>query len=385
MRQLALWFEKTLQTRYDVTASLVFALLTLPILLIFLGMPMIADTDPEWRALYNWEAVKPIQWLLSINSVILTFVIIRSSLFHSWRCPYGVLPLVTVGSAFSAIFTVCFGYGYHDSPLLILLVGMIIIVRFLFRRRIYNPFFILVTVAFVGCEVLYALDAVPYAPLLSAPTYQGGDIHPWWGFWLRLLYILIVSPILLMFFLLAYIILGKHKRLNELVRTDELTGLMNRRAFMERLNLEVHRNERVKESLCILLCDVDHFKKVNDKYGHAAGDMVLRQLGDIMQRSTRGATDFAARFGGEEFVVLLCHTELADAKKVAEHIAWQLRNTPFESAGKTFSVTISIGAVEVHDADVNKALHYADSNLYSAKASGRDKIVASDLTLNPSV
>lgn len=155
---------------------------------------------------------------------------------------------------------------------------------------------------------------------------------------------------------------------------DPLTGVGNRRALEQALALETSRAERTGESLCALMADIDHFKRVNDTYGHEAGDKVLAAFGDLLRRQTR-ATDVVARFGGEEFVVLMPHTDIERATDTAERIREALASSRFEPLPGP--VTVSVGVAELAaDESGESLLRRADMALYEAKQSGRNRVVA---------
>lgn len=165
--------------------------------------------------------------------------------------------------------------------------------------------------------------------------------------------------------------------------TDVLTGWNNRRYLSVRLVEELARARRDGSGLVCLMLDVDHFKSVNDTWGHAAGDMVLRELAQRIESQVR-ASDVAARYGGEEFVVLLPDTEVASARLLAERIRKAISATPFDlPSGETVTVTVSIGISEVtpeHDETDLKTVGdslvaRADVALYAAKSAGRDRVI----------
>ncbi len=165
--------------------------------------------------------------------------------------------------------------------------------------------------------------------------------------------------------------------------TDVLTGWNNRRYLIVRLGEELARARRDDASMVCLMLDVDHFKQVNDIWGHAAGDAVLRELAQRIESQVR-ASDVAARYGGEEFVILLPQTEIASAKFLAERIRTSISKTPFGlPSGDTVTVTVSIGISEVRpgpDDDDLKTLGdslvaRADVALYAAKSAGRDRVI----------
>ncbi len=165
--------------------------------------------------------------------------------------------------------------------------------------------------------------------------------------------------------------------------TDVLTGWNNRRYLSVRLVEELARARRDQVGVTCLMLDVDHFKNVNDTWGHAAGDAVLRELAQRIDSQVR-ASDVAARYGGEEFVVLLPSTEVASAKLLAERIRKAISATPFDlPTGDTATVTVSIGISETHpgpdDTDLktigDSLVARADVALYAAKSAGRDRVI----------
>ncbi len=168
--------------------------------------------------------------------------------------------------------------------------------------------------------------------------------------------------------------------LERLAREDKLTGLYNRRHFEERASEECHRAQRYGRPLSLLLCDLDHFKQVNDQYGHGAGDTVLQQVGQTIQQRCR-TSDLTARLGGEEFTVLLAETGLEDAQRVAERLCAAIRALTFAHPSGQFHITMSIGVAEVAPTKTLEGLlKEADEALYAAKRTGRNRVVlATDL------
>jgi len=165
--------------------------------------------------------------------------------------------------------------------------------------------------------------------------------------------------------------------------TDVLTGWNNRRYLSVRLGEELARAKRDGNGIICLMLDVDHFKNVNDTWGHAAGDAVLRELAQRIESQVR-ASDVAARYGGEEFVVLMPNTDVHSGKLLAERVRTAIAKTPFDlPCGDTVSITVSIGISEVFpqpEADDLKTLGdslvaRADVALYSAKSAGRDCVM----------
>ena len=160
---------------------------------------------------------------------------------------------------------------------------------------------------------------------------------------------------------------------------DQLTELSNRHSFNNRLDLEWQRAKREKTALSILLIDVDRFKNYNDSYGHPQGDVALQTVAGVLVHLLNRAVDFAARWGGEEFVVLLPGTNSAGALKVAEQIRAKVENTMIPCAdGRVTKVTVSIGVntqIPTPNSLIGNFISKADEALYKAKAAGRNKVV----------
>ena len=379
MNALILWLEDQFHQQRDVTGCLVMAALPLPLFLLFLVMPWVAQTDPAWQGIYNQDLLPFTQIMLAL---VLACQLAVAVLSWGQRHDGGDLPqlsLFTVVAVFAGVITLSLGYGYKDSPLMLLCLGMLILVRALFKPAVYKAVFVGMAALFVCSEIAFWTDAFPYAPLLQTPIFVGDQLTPWWAFWLRVVYCMIAIPMVALFFLFAHIMEREKQMLEQLVRTDSLTGLANRREFMQRFQVELHRHARKQKPLCLLLIDVDHFKRVNDTHGHPAGDRVLEHLGSVLRDTLRRNVDIAARFGGEEFVVLLPETELPQAKTVAEHLARQFEAEEFPSLQTRFNVTLSAGLVQIQGTDPDTALRVADENLYVAKQAGRNRVVASTM------
>ena len=165
--------------------------------------------------------------------------------------------------------------------------------------------------------------------------------------------------------------------LRELARTDPLTGLANRRALIDAIEIEFHRGKRSGAIASLLMIDVDHFKRVNDTHGHEAGDRALISLAAVLKRMTR-VTDLGARFGGEEFVLLLAETDLSGGVEMAERIRVSVMRALVVSTSGNFGLTVSIGVTTLagNDADWSEAIRRADNALYQAKAAGRNTVAS---------
>ena len=167
----------------------------------------------------------------------------------------------------------------------------------------------------------------------------------------------------------------QNSELEHLASTDALTGLTNRRRFLEFLENERCRIERYGGALSLIMFDVDHFKKVNDTWGHAVGDAVLCEIARDAQQFLRRA-DIAARYGGEEFVILLPETELPGATQIADRLRQLVADTVIANDQKPpISVTISIGVASLEpDESGDELLIRADKAMYQAKNNGRNRV-----------
>ncbi|MEM1418741.1 MAG: GGDEF domain-containing protein [Myxococcota bacterium] len=168
-----------------------------------------------------------------------------------------------------------------------------------------------------------------------------------------------------------------HEEIYRLMTVDGLTQLNNKRYFDEAIERELSRAKRYGSRFSLLLFDIDHFKKINDTYGHLAGDAVLRQLGTLVSQSVR-RDDIVARTGGEEFAVITPEVDMAGALELAEKLLRLIRETTFEFEGTRMAVTVSLGVVQWGpDHESPSALvAAADEKLYEAKRAGRDRICA---------
>jgi diguanylate cyclase (GGDEF)-like protein len=168
------------------------------------------------------------------------------------------------------------------------------------------------------------------------------------------------------------------RKLYESSTRDALTGAYNRLHFEERLRSEVAYATRHRSQASLVIIDLDHFKKVNDTYGHPAGDAVLKAAADACQRALR-AEDVFARMGGEEFVVVLRNIELKGATRLAERLCAGVRNAVVEHAGQTIKVTLSAGAASLaccRTPGPEELISIADRRLYLAKQQGRNRVVS---------
>jgi two-component system cell cycle response regulator len=168
-----------------------------------------------------------------------------------------------------------------------------------------------------------------------------------------------------------------YRRISSISETDGLTGLPNVRHFRERLRMEHARARRYKETYAIMMLDIDHFKKVNDLYGHPVGDTVLRELAVIIKEAAR-QTDMPARYGGEEFILFMPKTTVLDVLQAGERLRKAVERKAFAAPSPLLRCTISIGIADYRpgfEGSEQEVIRRADQALYEAKRSGRNRVV----------
>ncbi|MGB5472969.1 MAG: GGDEF domain-containing protein [Gammaproteobacteria bacterium] len=175
--------------------------------------------------------------------------------------------------------------------------------------------------------------------------------------------------------ILAADILAAKRKIMLLSQTDELTGLLNMRAFNTILKREIARASRYDESLTLIMIDLDGLKQVNDLYGHSTGSRMIQAVGQALQRCVR-TSDVLARYGGDEFVILMSHTGLDSARTSAERIRSTITNTTLSARGQCIAATASIGLANFPEGvdEAATVLDKADLALYSSKQCGRNRV-----------
>ncbi len=235
------------------------------------------------------------------------------------------------------------------------------------------------------CRMLGVLAVVIFGIAMACDVYLDPNANPRLAF-IHFLFLAIVYPVMGMVASVNSAIRYKSRkqqtelrealsRIQHLATCDELTGLPNRRHAVETIGLAVARAQRYQTPLCLGVIDLDHFKRVNDTYGHAAGDRVLRHVAQLTQPLLR-SSDMLARWGGEEFILLLPETELKAAIKVMKRLQADMAKQRPDAALPDLAVTFSAGLVSLaHGETVGRAIERADQLLYKAKACGRNRVM----------
>jgi len=350
--------------------------LNTPFLIAFMVSQSAGLFVPEWRAMMVPKYV--ILGNVVLSSILLMQWAMVASLWRQRLSPQArpktytfLVTIIGISFAFEA-----FLWGNLTYPTSMVIVGIVPIGILILNLRSVG------IAMMVGLTFYWANDLAIYAGLLDyAPAYRpaafaGGEHH----FMAEMLRTGVLYTSVVAYGLIAWVLFDQYdyhrSNLSTLSRLDTLTGLSNRRYFMQRLEEECERQRRTRQPLCLVMIDADHFKRINDTYGHLMGDAVLRGLADVLSRHMRVPADLPARVGGEEFAILMPETDLDGALKVCRRVEKSLQTLPFFCSGKSFTVTLSMGVVESHDLLPENLLHYADANLYKAKAQGRDMTIA---------
>ena len=333
---------------------------------------------------------QPVVWILQAALVFSTAL---SFGFLIWLWPrrrdpspmprLSVAVTLNIGLIYTLItlFAGTFTTGANMTLLGVLAIGLL-----LFDLRTMWIAYLVCSGLLVLYDVFVMAGQVPYAPAITRLAFSGVEPQWWWAAWRNVVFYAgatVISTLLLVMFGRLD---AQHRQLNKLSYTDVLTGLPNRRYFMDRLQAEVTRQGRTAQPLSLMLIDADHFKKVNDTHGHAVGDEVLTVLARLLGECVRTPTDLAARLGGEEFAVLLPDTTVDEAEAVCWRIHSRLAEHAFQASGQTFHLTVSIGVAQCHGQSAEVVLKQADRNLYRAKQEGRNRSIYSvDSTLGSEV
>jgi diguanylate cyclase (GGDEF)-like protein len=247
-------------------------------------------------------------------------------------------------------------------PLFNFLIALVLsILTSIFVMRIKSGF--TVAVSLVGIIVIYLIIAL--------------KIFSWFSLWIDIVYPLtFITIVFIMTFLVKYTILSKaYEDTFQLAIKDGLTNLYNHKYFQETFQRDIYRARRHKEEISLLLVDIDHFKKFNDKFGHRAGDAILRQVAQTLKKAVR-TSDLVARYGGEEMVIILYNANFENARMVGNKLVNIISDMVFITDNTTHKeLTISVGVANfpIHASEPQQLIEIADKGLYKAKKAGRNQ------------
>ncbi len=275
---------------------------------------------------------------------------------------------------------VYYGYtvGLMSLPVGVVLVGAPVVGFIFVHHWAVATAFISSLLLLFGLSAITALGWIPYAPIATSVHLADGQMDPLWA----LAYIVFAIPHLLFIFSLAFYVLqrwrAREEAANHLSRTDSLTGLSNRRHVLELLELEKSRCELAEMPLSVIMVDLDHFKSINDRWGHDIGDRVLTAAAHALRDSVR-EYDHVGRYGGEEFLVVLPGLDTTQSRSLAERIRQTIASVRLRlPTGERISLSASLGMSCYDVAEmvtVNDLVKQADVALYQAKHQGRDRLV----------
>jgi diguanylate cyclase (GGDEF)-like protein len=357
-------------------STVLYCLGTVPMLAMLWGLQAYALSSPQVLALYNAPRLQLVQ--SALVALMLWLVLLGGV---AWRKHHGDTPPgpwlghATVTPSLLMIVVLWISYGLLDTPMAMVLVEALVVARALFNFRVLVPGMVLGVLMVAASLVLQSHSVIKASPLLINPVFAGTSLAGWWKVWLAVVFHVSVVPFLVAMLMLFRSFARRRVELETLARTDMLTGLFNRREFMDRLEAESRRQARHDQVASVLMIDIDHFKRINDTHGHPAGDAVLERVGAMVRANLRQHVDVAARLGGEEFGVLLPDTDADQARSVALKLCDAMRQERFEHDGQAFQVTLSAGVAPIRRGQGEAALKEADALLYRAKAQGRDRVV----------
>ncbi len=260
------------------------------------------------------------------------------------------------------------------------LLGTAIVSIMLFNIKPALLTFSAVMIAVIVLTVLERMNVIPYAPLLNiAPTVDGRPTDLWVASF-GSISLLIILAIVAAFLYITIQLRAREQELELLSNTDALTGLNNRRYFIDIASQEFLRAQRSGKPISLMMCDADHFKKVNDTWGHQVGDEVLKFISNTLMENSRRGIDFIGRLGGEEFAIVSADTDEKEAILLAERMLTAMREHTFTVGEESFQVTLSMGLAVLNDnhEKIEDLIALADKRLYLAKNKGRDCLIGSD-------
>lgn len=374
-------FLKKLKTQFDSNIIMNWTSLHKCILILFLTIALqfswiawkvFIVLNPE---IWQWVNISLIrsQLILNTASTILLFFLIAFCYFFQdkkWANTY--LPHIVINIFIVLMLADGFLVGIYSPATVFAFVCISGLGLILFNRKIIYIQLVTALVIYISMMFLTYWHIIPYAPIFSTRILENNrhDNLFWVG---SMLYFIV--PILIVGLVLCEILLSQWRHRESLIKklseTDPLTNLYNRRFFNEKLDAI----QKAQIHYVIILIDIDHFKEINDLYGHHFGDEALCQVAQLLVSHIR-LSDIVARYGGEEFIIALPETSLSVAQAIAERCRLAIQNQVLESLDHHYvQLTASFGiATSVDDDNVSKVIHLADKALYQAKQSGRNQV-----------
>jgi diguanylate cyclase (GGDEF)-like protein len=311
-------------------------------------------------ALFGWAGVTSLAWINVACTLchLLSYVLVRNDrMLLGWA----VLTAEIVAHALGAVVIIGWDAGFHYYVALIIPVLVVSPMR---PPALRLGLAGVVVVAYAALAA-WARHRVPMH-VLDPMVLDGLFYANVFGF---------VSLLLFLAAFHARLIRRAESKLRKMATTDPLTQLPNRRSLTQAVQREEERIKRNKAPLSFVLCDVDHFKRVNDQHGHEMGDTVLKLVGQVLAEAMRNA-DFVARWGGEEFLAMLPETGADEAAGVAERLRQRVENLHMGTGGEPLRLSMTFGVATLREGETAEhAINRADAALYQGKHAGRNRVV----------
>ncbi|TCM68737.1 diguanylate cyclase (GGDEF)-like protein [Acinetobacter calcoaceticus] len=332
--------------------------------------------------LWQWVNLPMLKFQLILNAfslLCLALLIIPCAVFTGRKWAERNFPYIIISVFVLTFFRDGYVIGIFSPATITGYICISGIGLLLFERKIVYPPLLLATSALISLGYFTVNKNLPYAPIFSIDLmYQ----YPFDSkFWVSSMTFFIV-PILMMSLILCEVLLMQWRYresiIEKLSQIDPLTNLYNRRSFNQHMRL-IHNS---KKKYAIIILDLDHFKNINDQYGHSTGDEALKQIAAVLAKNVR-ESDMVARFGGEEFIILLQDTLVIKTIEIAERCRQSIKDVKIQiNAAEYIQLTASFGiATSESNYDIEQIIRYADQALYRAKQQGRDQIQAYDHNL----
>ncbi|MFO0694125.1 MAG: GGDEF domain-containing protein [Polyangiales bacterium] len=321
--------------------------------------------------------------LVFVERMLFLFLAVFGALSATWlalRRSHGsheVFVRTAIYAWFVSIGLASYVVGPFSSPVLLgfLAGGMTAFLLFDARRVASGA--VLGMAVLIGTTLLERLRLIPYGPVFAGVVFEGRRPPDTWVYWNLAFTVVLTSFVLAATGVAMTLARQRQAEIAMLLRVDPLTGLANRRTIDATLAIEVARSKRSGIGFAIVMIDLDHFKRINDTHGHAAGDMVLVETGAAVRRNLR-EVDVAGRYGGEELILLLPDTDLRGARAVAERVRLAIAELTVGIGGaEVLHVTASAGCAAFApetNVDADEVVKSADAAMYRAKAKGRNRV-----------
>jgi diguanylate cyclase (GGDEF)-like protein len=361
----------------DVDKSIVLFGSPIPFVILYILRIEQLVAHPEAEPYIDRPSLIVVERLLIVTLAVFVMLFLTWLVLRRREGAHDVFVRTTIYAWFSAMALAAYAVGPYSSTVLLgfLAGGMTAFLLFDVRRAATGAALGLSVI--IVTTILERMGVLAYGPVFANVLFSGQRPPDPWVLWNALFTVTLTCFVLGATGVVMTLARTRQAELTQLLRTDTLTGLVNRRTLERTLEREVARASRFGAPLAVVLLDLDHFKNVNDTHGHRAGDAVLTAVGGVMLESVRNI-DLAGRYGGEELMLVLPETDIDGARIAAERVRVSIEalSVPIEQRG-VVKVTASAGCAVLGAegvTDVDSLVRAADAALYRAKASGRNRV-----------